>query len=171
MKDDAFLSVRGRELVNAAGDVVRLRGFGLGGWMNMENFITGYPGNEEAVRDALRSVLGDSKYDRFFDRFLDAFFGEKDAAFIQSWDSTCCGFPSTTIISKTTWRHSKSRESGFKFLDRVIELCASHGSTRSSTCMRCRDSRISTGIPTTPRTSRCFGNTAIFRIASCISGR
>jgi len=35
MKDDAFLSVRGQELVNAAGDVVRLRGFGLVGWMNM----------------------------------------------------------------------------------------------------------------------------------------
>jgi hypothetical protein len=25
---------------------ILLRGAGLGGWMNMENFITGYPGHE-----------------------------------------------------------------------------------------------------------------------------
>jgi hypothetical protein len=29
-----------------------VRGFGLGGWLNMENFITGYPANEETQRQA-----------------------------------------------------------------------------------------------------------------------
>ncbi len=48
----AFLTVRGSKLVNQAGESVVLRGFGLGGWINMENFITGYPGNEEARREA-----------------------------------------------------------------------------------------------------------------------
>jgi endoglucanase len=33
-----FLRVRGSEIVNERGEVVRLRGFCLGGWMNMENF-------------------------------------------------------------------------------------------------------------------------------------
>jgi endoglucanase len=41
---------------------VVLRGFGLGGWMNMENFITGYPANEEVQRAAVREVLGQEKY-------------------------------------------------------------------------------------------------------------
>ncbi len=126
MKDDAFLSVRGRELANAAGDVVRLRGFGLGGWMNMENFITGYPGNEEAVRDALHSVLGDSKYERFFDRFLDAFFGEKDAAFIQSLGLNLLRLPVNYHHFEDDMAPFEIKESGFKFLDRVIELCANH---------------------------------------------
>ena len=31
---------------------------GLGGWMNMENFITGYPANESAMREAVAAVLG-----------------------------------------------------------------------------------------------------------------
>lgn len=40
-----MLMVDGGRLV--AGDrPVVLRGVGLGGWMNMENFITGYPGTE-----------------------------------------------------------------------------------------------------------------------------
>ena len=127
MNDDAFLSVRGQELVNAGGRVVTLRGFGLGGWMNMENFITGYPGNEEAQRDAIRAALGDNKYERFFDRFLDAFFGPQDAAFIQSLGLNLLRLP-------VNYRHFEDdmapfviKESGFKYLDRIIELCAAHG--------------------------------------------
>src|SRR3982751_521498 len=127
MNENAFLSVRGRELVNAAGEVVRLRGFGLGGWMNMENFITGYPGNEEAMRDALRSVLGDEKYNRFFDRFLDAFFAAEDAAFIHSLELNLLRLPVNYHHFEDDMAPFEIKESGFKFLDRAIELCAKHG--------------------------------------------
>ena len=34
------LTVRGNQIVKADGQPVTLRGFGLGGWRNMENFIT-----------------------------------------------------------------------------------------------------------------------------------
>src|SRR2546421_472574 len=61
-----------------------LRGVGLGGWMNMENFITGYPANEESMRAALRAELGQERYELFFDRFLEYFFGDKDAEFLRS---------------------------------------------------------------------------------------
>jgi hypothetical protein len=37
-----ILRIQGNKVVDANGDVVILRGAGLGGWMNMENFITGY---------------------------------------------------------------------------------------------------------------------------------
>lgn len=40
----------------------------IGGQLNMENFITGYPGHESEVRDALKTVLGKDKYEFFFDR-------------------------------------------------------------------------------------------------------
>ena len=49
----------------AGGAPVTLKGFGLGGWMNMENFITGYAGGESQQRRALHRVLGDEAYERF----------------------------------------------------------------------------------------------------------
>jgi endoglucanase len=52
------LRVDGAKIVDGTDPVV-LRGFGLGGWMNMENFITGYAGTESQQRRALRAVLGD----------------------------------------------------------------------------------------------------------------
>ncbi len=38
-----FLRTRGTHIETEDGERVYLKGVGLGGWMNMENFITGYP--------------------------------------------------------------------------------------------------------------------------------
>src|SRR2546421_3051793 len=119
-----ILTTHGSQIVDGEGQVVTLRGFGLGGWMNMENFITGYPANEEAQRQAIRQVLGDDKYAFFFDRFLEYFFGRDDAQFIASLGLNLLRLP-------VNYRHFESdmepfviKEEGFKHLDRVIELCA-----------------------------------------------
>src|SRR6185437_1114786 len=84
MNDLPWLRVPGADIVDEDGRTVRLTGVGLGGWMNMENFITGYPGNEENIRRVLRERMGDEAYDAFFDEFYSAFFDEADAAFIAS---------------------------------------------------------------------------------------
>lgn len=120
------LTTRESQIVDGAGQPVSLRGFGLGGWMNMENFITGYPANEEAQRQALREVLGPEKYAFFFDRFLDYFFTDDDARFIASLGLNLLRLP-------LNYRHFESdqepfvlKEEGFKHLDRVIDLCTQH---------------------------------------------
>ena len=41
-----FLKVKGTQITTQKGQPVRLRGFCLGGWMLMENFINGFAGNE-----------------------------------------------------------------------------------------------------------------------------
>jgi endoglucanase len=50
LDQDVLLSTEGPRITNREGSPVVLRGVGLGGWMNMENFITGYPANEVAQR-------------------------------------------------------------------------------------------------------------------------
>jgi endoglucanase len=112
--------------VDGAGQPVVLRGFGLGGWMNMENFITGYPANEEAQRDALRAVLGEEKYELFFDRFLEHFFTEDDARFIRSLGLNLLRLPVNYRHLEDDMRPFEIKEDGFKHLDKVIDLCARH---------------------------------------------
>lgn len=120
----SLLTTRHTQIVDGAGQPVTLRGFGLGGWMNMENFITGYPANEEAQRHVLRAALGAEKYAFFFERFLEYFFDADDARFIASLGLNLLRLP-------INYRHFESdeepfviKEEGFKHLDRVIELCA-----------------------------------------------
>lgn len=50
----------------------------------MENFISGFPGCEYQIREALADTIGEEKSALFFDRFLEHFFGDEDAAFFKS---------------------------------------------------------------------------------------
>lgn len=109
------------------GNVVLLRGAGLGGWMNQENFITGYPGREFQIREALEEVLGKQKADFYWDKFLEYFFTKDDAVFFRSLGLNC-------IRIAINYRHFEDdmnprvlKEGGFKWLDRVIDLCAAEG--------------------------------------------
>ena len=126
MTQPPTLHVDGTRIVSGSSPVT-LRGFGLGGWMNMENFITGYPGTESQQRRALRRVLGDEGCDRFFDRFMTSFFTDQDAAFLQ-------GLGLNSVRIPFNYRHFEHddapfeiREEGFRLLDSVVDACARHG--------------------------------------------
>ena len=79
------LKISGTKIVDQDGKEIVLRGAGLGGWMNMENFISGsklltvhvlwanvhiqgYPGCEYQIREALTVAIGKEKSDLFFDK-------------------------------------------------------------------------------------------------------
>ena len=126
MDHNMLLSTDGSRITKRAGSSVVLRGFGLGGWMNMENFISGYPANEEAQREAVRAVLGDERYEHFFDRFLEHFFTEDDARFIRSLGLNLLRLPVNYRHLEDDMRPLEVKEEGFKHLDRVVELCARH---------------------------------------------
>lgn len=121
-----ILRVSGPRIVDDRGPVL-LRGFGLGGWMNMENFITGYAGSESQMRRAMRRVLGEEGYERFFARLLEVFFTDEDAAFL-------AGLGLNSLRVPFNYRHFEDddapmrlKDEGFRLLDRVIETCARHG--------------------------------------------
>ncbi|PNH51372.1 hypothetical protein VDGE_09834 [Verticillium dahliae] len=105
----SILRTPGKDIVDANGHTVLLRGTTLGGWMLMENFINGFPGRENQIRAALLKVLGKEKYDFFFDKFLEYFFTEKA--------------PNSFLYSAS----AAFTLEGFKHSDRAIKLCAKYG--------------------------------------------
>ncbi|KAF9005210.1 glycoside hydrolase [Cyathus striatus] len=122
----SFLHVSGNKIVNEKDNEVVLSGAGLGGWMTMENFISGYPGCEYQVRDALAEVLGEQKAAFFFDKFLEYFFAEPDAQFFKSLGLNC-------LRIAVNYRHFEDdlnprvlKPNAFKHLDRVIDICSSN---------------------------------------------
>jgi endoglucanase len=121
-----MLQVKQNQIVDEQGKEIRLRGACVGGWMNMENFINAYPGDEHGLRAMLAKILGPGKADFFFDRWLDYFLAEDDIAFIKS-----CG--ANVVRLALNYRHFerddqpfKYLESGFERLDRVVQWCAKH---------------------------------------------
>ena len=120
------LRVDGSRLVSGE-DTVVLHGLGLGGWMNMENFITGYAGSESQMRRALTRVLGAAGAAAYFGRFVDVFFTDADAAYLSSLGVNSLRIPFNYRHFEDDQRPFEHRAEGFTLLDQVIGTCARHG--------------------------------------------
>ena len=125
-ENENWLSVSGDQIVNAKGDTVYLRGFGLGGMLHMENFINGYPANEEAMREGLRKVLGEKKYNLYFNELYKNYFTDADAAYIQSLGLNLVRIPINYRLFEDDMNPGVIKEEAFQYLDSVIEMCARH---------------------------------------------
>jgi len=119
--DPRFLQVDGPRVVNGRGEVIRLRGFCLGGWMNMENFITGFPAHETGLRAAMARVLGEDRAGFFFERFLHHFVTYPDLEYIRQLGCNLIRIPLNYRHFETDERPFEYRAEGFAILDRIIE--------------------------------------------------
>lgn len=106
---------------------VRLRGIGVAGWLNMENWMTGFPAYERGQRDAVSDVLGPELAEFFFERFRTHFFTEEDAALIGQLGFNVVRIPVHYRLFEDDERPFDIMEEGFRHLDRAISLCASNG--------------------------------------------
>jgi aryl-phospho-beta-D-glucosidase BglC (GH1 family) len=93
----------------------------------VENFITGYPGREYQIREALAEVLGAEKAQYFFDRFLYYFFTESDAKFYKQLGLNCIRIAFNYRHFEDDMNPMVMKPDGFKWLDRVVNLCAEQG--------------------------------------------
>jgi len=125
-ENENLLKVSGDHIVNQKGETIILRGFGLGGMLHMENFIDGYPSNEESMREGLLKVLGKKKYDLYFDNFLKSYFTEADAEYIHSLGLNLVRIPINYHLFEDDMNPGVIKEEAFKYLDNVIALCAKH---------------------------------------------
>ena len=126
LSGENWLEVSGNQIINQKGDTVYLRGFGLGGMLHMENFIDGYPANEETMREGLLNVLGEKKYNLYFDTFLKSYFTEPDAEYIQNLGLNLVRIPINYHLFEDDMNPRVIKQGAFEYLDKVIELCAKH---------------------------------------------
>ena len=166
-----FAHTRGSTIIGIDGDPIRFRGICIGGWLNMENFITGFTANEALMRSGVLDVLGQERYQLFFDRLLSNFFGDEDAAFLASIGVNSVRIP-------LNYRHLEDdadpfvvKEDGFRHLDRAIATCAANGIFTIIDLHAVPGRKTNTGTQTMPPTGRCSGNSASSRTGPCTSGK
>jgi endoglucanase len=123
MHPDRFLKISNERIVDATGATVTLRGYNIGGFLNMENFLTGYPGTESLHRRALMRALGKDRYELFFDTFLAAFFADEDARYLSSLGLNHVRVPINYLHFEDDDRPFELKQSGFRLVDRVVDIC------------------------------------------------
>lgn len=122
-----ILQTRGKEIIDSKGNKIQLRGTCVGGWMNLENFIDGYPGTEHGIRAAVAKVLGEGKAEFMFDRMLDYFFNEGDIKFIKECGATVVRLPLNYRHFEDDKEPFKYKEEGFMRLEQVVAWCEENG--------------------------------------------
>ena len=149
------------------------RGVAIGGWMNMENFINGYPGRRaQSSCRRWRKRWARREHRFFFDRLLDHYLAEDDIAFIAGLGANAVRLPSTTGTSRTISSPLSIRKRGFARLDRASAVVRRPRRLRHHRHARgSRAGRIPTGTPTTGTSTLCSGRNDSFRIGLSLSGR
>ncbi len=118
-----FIHTEGKAIKTESSRLLHLRGTCVGGWMNTENFINGYPGTETSLREHVKKRLGDELGTLFFEEMLSNFLSEADIRFIKSTGATC-------IRLALNYRHFEDdehpyvyKEEGFSRLKNIVDLC------------------------------------------------
>lgn len=122
-----MLKVKDNQIVTSGGTPVRLRGFNIGGWLNMEDFIDGYVGAEHNLRQVMSRILGQEKARFFFDRLLDHFFSEEDVIFMKELGANALRLPFNYRHFERDDRPYEYLEEGFRRLDQAVQWCGKHG--------------------------------------------
>jgi len=109
------------------GSPIRLRGWNIGGWLNMEDFINGFVGAEHNLRATMKRILGKEKAQFFFDRMLDHFFTEDDVQAMAKFGANAIRIPFNYRHFERDDKPFEYLEDGFKRLDQAMDWCAKHG--------------------------------------------
>ncbi|KAL3453405.1 putative glucanase [Aspergillus insuetus] len=122
-----FLRVTGNQIADENGTVVLLRGASLGGVLNMENFVNGYPGSESFARAAMLKAMGAEHYEYFFKRFFHHFFTDKDVEYLKSLGINSLRIPFGYKHFEDDMNPRDLKNGAFTYLDHIVSLCANHG--------------------------------------------
>ncbi len=117
-----FIQVSGEDLT-VNGGKIRMRGLGVGSWMNIEHFMLGLPGTESVLKEAIRKVFGVETAEAFFDSFLANFLAEEDFIYLSSLGINTLRLPVNYRYFIDDQHPEVFLEKGFKVLDPVLELC------------------------------------------------
>ena len=121
-----LLKAHNRQILTTSGTPIRLRGYNIGGWLNMEDFINGFVGAEHNLRATMARILGREKAQFFFDRLLDYFFTEDDVKAMAEMGCNVVRLPFNYRHFERDDRPFEYLEDGFKRLDLAFDWCAKH---------------------------------------------
>ncbi len=122
-----LIKVKNHQIVTASGKPIMLKGWNVGGWLNMEDFIDGFVGAEHNLRATMARMLGMEKAQFFFDRLLDHFFTEDDVKAMKKLGANVIRLPFNYRHFERDEAPFEYLEDGFKRLDQAFSWCAKHG--------------------------------------------
>ncbi|MFC4144606.1 cellulase family glycosylhydrolase [Pedobacter mendelii] len=126
-----FLKAEGKKIVNAKGENILLRGFGLGGWMLQEGYMLkiNKDGQQHKIREKLEDLMGTKQTQEFYDAWLNNHTRKIDIDSLKAWGFNSIRLPmhynlytlpveKEPVAGKNTWL-----DRGFALTDSLLAWC------------------------------------------------
>ncbi|MCG8373113.1 MAG: cellulase family glycosylhydrolase [Balneolales bacterium] len=125
--DETFFKTDGQNILNRQGEVVVIRGYGLGGWLMPEGYMFNMPGDfgPTKLRNAVTDLLGASEAERWFGVFRDNYVTEDDIIAMKEWGADHIRVPFHYDIFYDI-DTDEFKESGFERMDDLFVWCKRH---------------------------------------------
>ena len=117
-----FLQVEGKHFTYN-GEKIRLRGFGIGTWLNLEHFMIGIPTSEQMLKTAFEEVYGTEVRDQFFKNYYESFFKEADFKLLKECGVNYIRIPFNYRLFIDDNNTDEFKEEGFLYFDHLLSLC------------------------------------------------
>jgi endo-1,4-beta-mannosidase len=105
------------------GEPIRLRGFGIGTWLNLEHFMIGLPTSEKVMRSAFCEEYGAEVEEEFFCRYREEFFKEEDFKLLKECGVNLIRIPFNYRLFVDDNHTEEYRQEGFMYLDSLFARC------------------------------------------------
>ncbi|MBT1702180.1 carbohydrate-binding protein [Chryseosolibacter indicus] len=127
-----FLHRSGKQIVDANGKEVILRGMGLGGWMLQEGYMletNGFANPQHQIRARIAELVGEASTNEFYEAWLKNHCTKRDIDSLASWGFNSVRLPMhynlfTLPIEKEPVKGQHTwLEKGFQLTDNLLEWC------------------------------------------------
>lgn len=122
----AFIRAEGQQFT-FEGKPVRLRGFGVGGWLSLEHYMIGMPASEAVIHDAFVQAHGREVERAFFHRYRATFLEEADFQLLADCGVNFLRVPLDYRLFLDDNHTDGLWEDAFAYLDRLLELGRQYG--------------------------------------------
>lgn len=126
MKNMDFIKTDGRCFASN-GRRIRMRGLGIGTWLNLEHFMIGLPSSDEIIRTAFREVYGPDVSDVFFKNYISRFICDDDFAFLRKCGVNLLRVPFNYRLFLDDSDPDVIKEYGFACFDELFRLGRKYG--------------------------------------------
>lgn len=124
-----FVSVKGKEVVDASGKPILLKGINLGNWLVPEGYMFkfGKVSSPRLINEMFSEVIGPVKTAEFWTKFHDSYTTEKDIQYIKSAGFNSVRIPFNYNLFTIHDDTNRIEGIGFKYLDSAITWCERSG--------------------------------------------
>lgn len=105
------------------GRPIRLRGFGIGTWLNLEHFMIGLPGSDQIIQAAFEKEYGSETKEAFFQKYREEFFKEEDFKLLKECGVNFIRIPFNYRLFIDDNQTQEYRAGGFSYFDKLFSLC------------------------------------------------